>query len=101
MERKADRGGGVGGSPPPRSDGANATPTVPHKATPDAQKIPRMALFAPLDPRKPCVHREIGPICGMSDKCPFPAIGRAHLRSAMRRAAPDAFPSAALAWAMG
>src|SRR3954447_6434940 len=59
--RKADRGGGVGGAPPPRSDGADRTPTLPHKATPNAQKIPPRPLRTHARPRKPRVHRRSGP----------------------------------------
>src|SRR6478752_6215462 len=62
------------------------TPTLPHKATPFAQKFPQMPPFAPFAPEKPSVHRGSGSICGISDECPYPAIRRADGRSAMCRA---------------
>src|SRR5215213_7388034 len=89
--KKSDRGGGVGGAPPPRSVVGHSNPTTSHKASLIAQKIPPAPLLAPTGPRKPSVHRGFRPIDGMSDECPVPAIGHASARSATRPAGSVAF----------
>src|SRR3954451_502999 len=65
--KKSDRGGGVGGAPPPRSGDAHSNPTTSHKATLIAQNFPQDASVGHSGPRKPSVHRGLEPICGMSD----------------------------------
>ncbi len=56
----------MGGAPPPRSDGAHSNPTLPHKATPIAQKIPQTAPPRPSGPQNPLCSSGF---CGRSSEC--------------------------------
>src|SRR5215207_6681029 len=89
--KKSDRGGGVGGAPPPRSGRGTYIPTTSHEATPIAQFFPPMPSNDPSNRRNPRTHGAFRRPGLGSDVCPDPAIEPASAQFATRRAAQHAF----------